>query len=110
MKRNISLYTEDILSSIKLTEQYLKNVELRRFLYDKKLQDAVTRRIEIIGEAMKAIPQNIKEKHPQIPWKEFSEIRNFLTHVYFGVNAKRLWYVIKKDLPELKKEIKRIID
>lgn len=108
MKRQVSLYIEDILDSINLIEGYLKNSNLTKFLRDKKLQDAISRRIEIIGEASKAIPQQIKNKYPAVPWKEFAGIRNFLVHVYFGINATRLWKMTQKDIPKLKKEFIKI--
>ncbi len=108
MKRDINLYAKDILESIDLIEKYLKNSSLTKFQKDKKLQDAIARRIEIIGEASKAIPQSIKNKYPQIPWKELAGIRNFLIHVYFGINTTRLWKMTQKDIPNIKKEFIKI--
>ncbi len=108
MKRDPNLYIRDILESIALIEQYLKNSNLTKFQKDKKLQDAIARRIEIIGEATKAVPQSVKKKYPQIQWKEFAGIRNFLIHVYFGINTTRLWKMTQKDIPQLKKDFTKI--
>ena len=108
MKRNINIYLDDILSSIKLIEFYTKNLSLERFKKNRKSQDAVIRRLEIIGEAAKNIPKEIKEKYPKIRWQEIVGIRDFLSHVYFGVNIDRVWNIIKKDMPILNEDIKKL--
>lgn len=109
MKRDPVLYVEDVLESIDLIEDYLKNSNLTKFKKDKKLQDAIARRVEIIGEAINAMPKDVKLKYPKVSWKEFAGIRNFLIHVYFGMNIFRLWNITQKDIPILKKEFIKIL-
>ena len=110
MKRSIVLYIKDILESIDLIKMYIEGSSKESLLKDKKVQDAVLRRLEIIGEASKSIPSAIKNKYYEIPWKEIAGTRDILTHAYFSVNAERIWNIIEKDLPKLKMEIKKILE
>ena len=105
MKKNGKIFLTHILDSIKLVEEYLKGKSKLDFLNSIQLQDSVIRRIEIIGEAIKNIPNDIKENYSQIPWKEITGMRDILIHQYFGVDLDLTWQVIDKDLPRLKKQI-----
>jgi uncharacterized protein with HEPN domain len=78
------------------------------FYKNYQTQDAVIRRLEIIGEAVKNIPHEFREKYPKIPWKKVAGLRDVLIHGYFGVNLRRVWKTIVKDLPELKEEIMKV--
>ncbi|PIQ95431.1 MAG: hypothetical protein COV67_14910 [Nitrospinae bacterium CG11_big_fil_rev_8_21_14_0_20_56_8] len=105
MKRDIRVYLEDILESIAKIEAYTADVTLEQFRENGQIQDAVIRRLEIIGEAVKHIPDNIRVKHPDVPWKNIAGMRDVLIHGYFGVNVERTWKVAKENLPLVKKEI-----
>jgi uncharacterized protein with HEPN domain len=105
MKRDINLFISDILESINLIEEYTKNITEEELSKNKLTQDAIVRRFEIIGEAVKNIPNNFRDKHPNIPWREIAGLRDVLIHGYFGINLIRVWKVIKEDLPKLKKEL-----
>jgi len=108
MKKNSKIFLTHILDSINLVEEYLKGKSKLDFLNSKQLQDSVIRRIEIIGEAIKNIPNDIKENYSQIPWKEITGMRDILIHQYFGVDLDLTWQVIDKDLPRLKRQISDI--
>ena len=108
MKRDIGLFIEDILNSIKNIEDFTKELNQEKFSEDKLRQSAVIRQLEIIGEAVKNIPSAFKEKYPNIPWKDIAGFRDVLSHAYFGVSMDRVWNIIEKDLPKLKKEIEKI--
>lgn len=110
MKRNIHLYIRDILESIDCIGEYVNELSREQLIEDKKTQDAVLRRLEIMGEASKNIPSTIKKKYPQIPWKEMAGTRDVLTHAYFSVNSERIWNIIKNNLSNLRVEIKKILD
>ena len=105
MKRTLTVYIADIAENIAQIEKYTSSVDERSFEKDEQLQDAVMRRLEIIGEAVKHIPQSERKKYPAVPWKAVSGMRDVLIHGYFIVNTKQVWNTIIKDLPILKKEI-----
>lgn len=109
MKKNPKIFLEHIEESIEEIENYTKNFSAKKFRGDIKTQDAVIRRIEIIGEAVKNLPSDFKRKNPQVEWQEIAGMRNKLIHEYFGVDIDLVWEVVKKDIPKLKKQIHGII-
>ena len=109
MKRNIKLYLNDIIESIKRIEGYMKCITKETFPKDDKLQDAVIRRLEIIGEAAKNVPIDYRNKHPEIEWKKIAGMRDVLIHAYFGVVLERVWVAVRNDLPILKKQLNKIL-
>ncbi|MFH1387450.1 MAG: DUF86 domain-containing protein [bacterium] len=110
MKRDYSIYLQDILESISAIEEYVKDFSVARFQDNRQVQDAVIRRLEIIGEAVKNLDDDFRNNYPQIPWKQIAGMRDVLIHEYFGVNSLRVWEAIQKDLPPLKQNILTIIN
>jgi len=109
MARDIRLYLDDILESIQKIDDYTKDLTEEQFSRNIKVQDAVLRRLAIIGEAVKHLPEDLKEKHSQIPWKQIAGARDIFVHEYFGVTMERIWQTIKEDLPQLKKVVEESI-
>ncbi|MCL5101641.1 MAG: DUF86 domain-containing protein [Candidatus Parvarchaeota archaeon] len=95
----------DLIDAINKIEAYTRDMSEEQFLKDVKTQDAVIRRLEIIGEATKNISSDYKEKHSGLPWRTLAGLRDILIHKYFDVRAKAIWEMLKVDLPELKDKL-----
>jgi uncharacterized protein with HEPN domain len=107
--RDIRDYLDDILEMIRDIDNFTKDVVFEDFVSDKKTLYAVIRCLEFIGEAVKNIPESIRDKNPKIPWQEIAGMRNKLIHEYFGIDTETLWDTIKEDLSPLKETIAKII-
>ena len=107
--KSTRVFLEHILESIDLILDYTEEEDLESFLQSRPLQDAVIRRFEIIGEAVKNLPGNFRREHDQIEWKKIAGMRDVLIHKYFGVELKITWRVVENRLPKLKKQIEKIL-
>ena len=107
--RDYNLYLEDILESIERIEKSVKNVTKETFKKDLDIQDAVLRRLEIIGEAANNIPIEIKNKYSSIEWKKIIGFRIIVSHAYFKINLDIIWDIINNKLFILKKDIQEIL-
>ncbi len=108
-KRNYRVYLDDILESIYKIENYIENVSEADFEKNTQKQDAIIRRLEIIGEAVKHLPDSIKKKYPNVPWRQIAGMRDIVIHEYFGVSHSLIWKVATSDLVDLKIHIEKII-
>lgn len=109
MKKDPLIFIEHIVESIELLGKYLAHVSKERFLKSAQLQDAVIRRVEIIGEAVKNISKLVKDNYPEIPWRQISAMRNILIHEYFAVNLDIAWDTVKIDMPKLKRQLQKLV-
>lgn len=105
MKKDPQIFIGHILESIQLIEEYALHLTGEKFKKDRALQDAIIRRLEIIGEAVKNIPASFKSKHPDIPWKQMAGMRDVLIHEYFDIDLSLTWSVVKRELPSIKEKL-----
>lgn len=108
MKRDLKLFIEDILENIDLIENSAKKLSKSKFESNKDVIDATVRRLEIIGEAVKNIPDSFREKYQEVPWSKIAGFRDVLTHGYFKVDLDLVWKIMQEDLIDLKEKISKI--
>jgi len=109
-KRSYQVFLDDIQLAMGRIAGYIKGYDFEHFKKDNKTIDAVIRNFEIIGEASKNLDEKIKEKYPEVPWKEMYYLRNRVSHEYFGVDYEIIWDVATNYLPENKVQIDVIIE
>ena len=102
------IFLDHIINSINLLEEYIQDLKYQDFVNNYEKQDAVIRRLEIMGEAIRNIPEEFLDNYPEIPWRDIVDFRNVLIHEYFDVNIERVWETIQKDIPEFKTKIEQI--
>lgn len=110
MKKDPKIFLEHIKDSILLIEEYSRGTVKSEFIKNRPLQDAVIRRLEIIGEAVKNIPLSFRSQHPEIPWKQMAGMRDILIHEYFDVDLSLAWQVVKHELPPIKKRLLELLE
>jgi|SRR3989344_4187251 len=104
MIKSYDKYLYDIAEAIEKIEELLPKISKDQFEEDWVLQDAVIRRIAIIGEACKNLPDEVKNQYPDIPWKKIMGMRDILIHDYSSIDLTEVWNVVTKDLSELKQK------
>jgi len=110
VKREFILYLEDMLQSMNRIEEYLGELDFRKFKMNDLVVDAIIRNFEIIGEASKKIPADIQEKYPEIPWRKMYGLRNLIAHEYFGIDYEMIWEIAKNNLPGNRIDLQKIIN
>ena len=108
--RDPKLYLKDILAAMDAIEEFVEGTDFETFRNHDMMSSAAIRKFEIIGEATKNVPEEIKEKYPAIPWKDMSGMRDRLIHFYFGIKYELVWETIKKEIPKVKPSLSKILD
>jgi uncharacterized protein with HEPN domain len=106
--RNERLFIDDINDSIQAIESFVEGLTQEDFKKDRKTFSATIRELEIIGEAVNNISDELKQKYLHVLWQEIKSFRNKIVHEYFGVDFRIVWDVITNELPILKRQIAQI--
>jgi uncharacterized protein with HEPN domain len=109
MPRDYKQQLDDILQAITFIREYIKDMDYNAFEADRKTQDAVIRNLEIIGEAARNVPDEVRDKAAEIEWYKIIALRNILIHEYFGVNLKIVWDVIQNKLDALENTCRKLL-
>lgn len=110
MKKDTTVFLKHILESIDLLEKYTKGVTEEQFLQSTEKQDLAIRRLEIIGEAARNLPEEFRMEHKDIAWNKAMATRNILIHHYFGINFKTVWDTVTISIPDFKKQIEKLLE
>jgi len=109
MKRHYRHFLEDIIEYSESAESFVENMTFQEFEQDKKTYMATVRALEVIGEAIRHIPEEIKQKYWEISWHEIIGFRNIVIHEYFGIDKSVVWNAATVDAPFLKEQISHIL-
>lgn len=108
-ERTIRDYLQDILDTIESCEHFIEGMDFDEFVSDEKTNFAVRHALEIIGEATKHVPDEIREEYPSVPWRKIAGTSDVMIHAYFGVDLNVIWNTANERLPELKTDIEKIL-
>jgi uncharacterized protein with HEPN domain len=107
--REVIDYLRDILDAAESAVQFAAGMDFDAFATDKKTTFAVIRALEIIGEATKRIPEAVRQRYPEVPWRQMAGMRDKLSHDYISVNVRRVFDTVQMDLPPLRSALTRIL-
>ncbi len=107
-KRDVKLYIDDILDSIRAIEEFTNDITYEEFLDDRKTYSATLREYIVIGEAISKVSEILEKNYPDYPWRMIKDFRNFIVHEYFGIDPRIVWDLTKLELAELKSKIEQL--
>ncbi len=109
MRRNYEVALQDVLDAISNVAEFVGSKTRDEFSNDKKTLHAVLRNLEVIGEAIKSIPAEVRRRHADVPWKRIGGLRDVLIHQYFGIDVDIVWNIVENKLPELRQQVETIL-
>ncbi len=109
MSRSLKLYLTDILQSIRKIERYTTSMSYEQLVNDELTFDAVVHNLQIIGEAVKNIPLEIRDRYPQVEWRKIAGLRDIIAHAYFTIDDQIVWDIVQNKLGSLRQDIEQIL-
>lgn len=109
MSRSVGILLGEILMAIDLLHSYTEGMDFDGFRTNVEKQDSVIRRLEIIGEAVKGIPSDVRAAYPEVPWRDIAGARDVLMHEYVRVDLAMAWNMVQRDLPLLERHVRRMV-
>ncbi|MDJ0598470.1 MAG: DUF86 domain-containing protein [Crocosphaera sp.] len=110
MSRSLRLYFDDILVGCDKILRYSQGLDYKSFMGDELRVDATLRNLQIIGEAVKQVPREIRTKYPTVEWRKIAGLRDILAHAYFSLEDETIWDIIQTKIIPLKSEVQTIIN
>lgn len=110
MSRNVQLYLEDIVNSCAKVLRYAQGMTFEQFVADEKTFDAVARNLQIIGESVKNIPQDMRDRAPEIEWRKIAGLRDILAHAYFQVENEIIWDIVQTKVQPLREQVQKLLE
>jgi uncharacterized protein with HEPN domain len=107
--RNWAFRIQDILEAIAKIQRYVSGADFEAFENDEEIMDAVVHNLTVIGEAANHIPSEVTGRHPEIPWRQMIDLRNFSVHAYWNLRPSVIWDTIQNDLPPLIELLKKLL-
>jgi len=102
-------YLHDILDHAEKAQQFTTSVDFDAFCANEEKTMAVVRALEVVGEAAKHVPEPVRQRYPEVPWRNIVGMRDVLIHHYFGVDLEVVWKTVHRDLPALRTAVRRIL-
>lgn len=109
MPRDYRVFMDDILEATGKVLEYTKGLSNTQFFADRKTIEAVVWNLQVIGEAVKNVPAEIRTQYPDLPWRDMAGLRDIIVHQYFGIKLDVIWKIIQNDLPGLEDRIRKIL-
>lgn len=109
MSRDVRFYLDDIETACKKVLRYTAGFTFKEFTHDDEKYDAVLRNLEIIGEAVKHIPDDVRAQYPEVKWRKIAGLRDLVAHEYFGLSDEIIWDIVQNEIPALLKQVKVIL-
>ncbi len=107
--RSVRLFVGDMLAAIDKIGRYTEGLDATSFFADEFTVDAVLRNLEVLGEAARNVPPEVRDSHPEIPWKRVVGLRNIVAHVYFGVDLENVWKIVSENVPAIRPAVERLL-
>ena len=109
MSRDVRLFLEDIVACCDKIGRYTVGLAFDQFRSDEKVIDAVARNLEVIGEATKRLPDDLRGRYLDVPWRKMTGLRDVIAHGYFGVDVRLLWDIVQREIPTVRHKTAAIL-